>query len=99
MKLGKLIEKLDVISASADEGIEITGISYDSRTVEPGNVFVAVRGFEADGHRFIPNAVKAGASVIICEEVPDDLRVPWIAVANARRALALVSCAFSRLVW
>ena len=94
MKLGKLIEKLDVISSSADEEIEITGISYDSRTVEPGNVFVAVRGFEADGHRFIPNAVKAGASVIICEEVPDDLRVPWIAVANARRALALVSCAF-----
>ncbi|MDO5445942.1 MAG: UDP-N-acetylmuramoyl-L-alanyl-D-glutamate--2,6-diaminopimelate ligase [Eubacteriales bacterium] len=94
MKLGKLIEKLNIISSSADEGIEISGICYDSRTAEPGNIFVAVRGFESDGHRFIPNAVKAGASVVICEELSEDPGVPCIVVENARYALAMISCAF-----
>lgn len=94
MKLGKLIEKLNIISSSADEEIEISGISYDSRAVKPGNIFVAVRGFESDGHRFIPNAVSAGAAAVICEILPDDPAIPCIIVENSRLALALVSCAF-----
>lgn len=93
MKLGKLTEKLDILFSDADENTEITGICYDSRSVCAGNVFVAVRGFESDGHRFIPNAVKAGASVVVCEEKPEDT-VPYILVENSRLALALLSCAF-----
>lgn len=94
MKLESLIKKLEILRSNADPETEISGISYDSRTVKPGFVFVAVRGFEADGHRFIPNAVSAGALVVVCEEVPENSSVPYILVENSRLALALISCAF-----
>ena len=93
MKLEQLIEKLDIISMTADPETEISGICHDSREAGPGSLFVAIAGFESDGHRFIPAAVKNGAAAVLCQTPPED-GTPYIRVADTRRALAHVSRAF-----
>ncbi len=86
MKLGELISGLDIVSVSADLDTEVTGLVADSRKVTEGSVFVAVRGYESDGHRFIDAAVAAGAAAVIGEEVPEG--VPSVTVRDSRRAMA-----------
>ena len=72
MKLKELLSHIRVLAMSADPETEITGVSYDSRRTQPGDLFVAVRGFESDGHRFIPKAMERGAAAVLCEEAPAD---------------------------
>ena len=62
-----------------------SGITTDSRGVEPGALFIAVRGSESDGHRFVPDAVARGAAAVAVE-APLDARVPQIVVSDGRRA-------------
>lgn len=77
------------------EDIEITGIAYDSRKVEPGNVFVCVRGFETDGHKYADKAVENGAAVIVAEEdLPDIADAVVCVYPDTRRALAELACKF-----
>ncbi len=90
MKLGKLLENIPVLELCADPETEITGISYDSRNTQPGDLFVAIKGFEADGHRFIPKAVANGAAAVLCEDAPAD-GTPFARVADCRCGLAIVS--------
>ena len=93
MKLKDLIGKLPILSLSADPETEISGISYDSRKTEAGDLFVAIRGFETDGHRYIPKAAERHAAAVICEEVPA-VPIPYVLVPDSRLALAECSCAF-----
>ncbi len=72
-----------------------TGVTHDSRAVRPGMVFVACRGVHADGTAFALQAIAAGAGVVVAERPADgDPMVPWIVVANARLALALLAAQF-----
>ena len=93
MKLGELLRNLDVLDASAAMDMEITGVSYDSRKTQPGDLFVAIRGFESDGHKFIPSAMARGAAAVLCEEAPSD-GTPYVRVADCRKGLAYVSREF-----
>ncbi len=90
MKLRELIKNLSIIEMNADAELEISGVSYDSRKTEKGDMFVAIRGFEADGHKFIPKAVENGAAVILCEEKPA-CDIPYVLVSDSRYGLAIVS--------
>ena len=90
MKLRELIKNLSIIEMNADAELEISGVSYDSRKTEKGDMFVAKRGFEADGHKFIPKAVENGAAVILCEEKPS-CDIPYVLVSDSRYGLAIVS--------
>lgn len=90
MKLRELIKNLSTIEMNADAELEISGVSYDSRKTEKGDMFVAIRGFEADGHKFIPKAVENGAAVILCEEKPS-CDIPYVLVSDSRYGLAIVS--------
>ena len=90
MKLREIIRNLEVLSMTADPETEITGISYDSRVTEPGDLFAAWKGFTADGHRFIPRAVEKGARAVLCETPPTD-GTPYVQVADCRGALAVAS--------
>ncbi len=90
MKLSELLTHVDILASAADPALEITGISYDSRKTRPGDLFVAIRGFETDGHRFIPKAMENGAAAVVCEE-PPTADIPWVRVADCRLALALAS--------
>ena len=73
---------------------QITGIAFDSRKIRPGNVFVAFKGLSHDGHRYIPQAIEAGAAAIVGTEPLADLPVPYVRVRDGRTALAYLSAAF-----
>jgi UDP-N-acetylmuramoyl-L-alanyl-D-glutamate--2,6-diaminopimelate ligase len=74
--------------------ITITHISADSRKIGPGGLFVAYPGVAVDGHRFIAQAVAAGASAIVGEQPLTALPVPYLPVQNGRRALGLLVAAW-----
>ena len=69
-----------------DPGTPLTDLTHDSRAVGPGALFVAVRGFTVDGHRFVPAARAAGAAAVCVEEDPGDA-LPALVVADTRAAL------------
>jgi UDP-N-acetylmuramoyl-L-alanyl-D-glutamate--2,6-diaminopimelate ligase len=74
--------------------VECTGVTYDSRRVTPGMVFVAVPGLKADGLQFVPQAIAAGAAAIVTEQPAQGVSVPWVVVTSARLALALLAAEF-----
>ena len=93
MKLKKLLDKIDILQLNAEPDMEISGVNSDSRKVCPGDLFIAVRGYESDGHRFIGKAVDAGATCIVCEEAPET-DIPYVLVADSRRAMSLLAANF-----
>ncbi len=90
MQLSALLEGIEILACTADKTLEVTGVCYDSRKIQPGELFVAVTGFAADGHKFIPMAAAKGALAVLCEREPEE-NVPYIKVASTRHALAVVS--------
>ena len=90
MKLKELLSHIRVLQMTADPELEIGGVSYDSRQTQPGDLFVAVRGFESDGHRFIPKAMERGAAAVLCETPPED-GTPFVQTDDCRLGLALAS--------
>ena len=71
MTLDRILIGCDIISIEGSASIAISDICNDSRKVTPGALFVAVKGFACDGHRFIEDAVRNGASAVICEDIDD----------------------------
>jgi UDP-N-acetylmuramoyl-L-alanyl-D-glutamate--2,6-diaminopimelate ligase len=94
----KLIEVIQTVKPLAVEGPldrDITGITYDSRRVMPGNLFVAMRGEHTDGHRYVEAAIDRGAAAVVLEQKCGySPRATRITVADARRCMALVSASF-----
>ena len=70
MKLSQVLDGLRLLEVKGDLDVDIAGIAIDSRQVKPGYLFIAVKGTQTDGHRFIPTALANGASAIVCEEMP-----------------------------
>lgn len=70
MKLAQLINVCQPIKIVGDTEIEITGIEIDSRLIKNGNMFIAMRGTQVDGHTYIAKAIELGAKAIVCEELP-----------------------------
>jgi len=84
----------DAMRAEASVG-DVAGIAYDSRAVERGQVFVGLKGLHADGTVFATQAIERGALAIVSEQpAPPNVRVPWVTVADARLALAVLAAAF-----
>ena len=90
MRLSELLRGLDLLSVRADLTAEITGVSYDSRTTEQGEVFVAISGTESDGHCFVAQARERGAVCAVCQH-PISCAIPHVVVSDPRRALAEIS--------
>ena len=88
MKLKDIIQPLSVLEQIGKADTEITDICCDSRLVTPGALFVAVKGFESDGHAYIASALEKGAAAIICETIPEGVSVPTVRVENSRKAVA-----------
>jgi UDP-N-acetylmuramoyl-L-alanyl-D-glutamate--2,6-diaminopimelate ligase len=88
MRLKQLLRGVEIIAWNVDEEMEISGVSYDSRAVRPGEAFVALAGYETDGHAYIAKALQNGAACIICEE---NRPAPSVRVMDSRKALAAIS--------
>ncbi|HEX9285765.1 MAG TPA: UDP-N-acetylmuramoyl-L-alanyl-D-glutamate--2,6-diaminopimelate ligase [Thermoanaerobaculia bacterium] len=75
--------------SSAARDLEITGVSQDSRTIRPGDLFVAIRGERADGWAHAADAAARGAAAVVSERpAPEAFPIPWVRVPVAREALA-----------
>jgi UDP-N-acetylmuramoyl-L-alanyl-D-glutamate--2,6-diaminopimelate ligase len=96
MNLNNILRGIDVLSFSGDKSGEINNITFDSRNVSPGSLFIAVRGSKTDGHEYIRSAVKSGASAVICQAIPEDHdnSVCWIRTGDTARALGQAASNF-----
>ena len=74
MDIKNLLKEMDYISYIGDDNIEITGITNDSRKVGNKDIFVAIKGYTNDGHKFIENALESGANAVICENISDNVK-------------------------
>lgn len=100
MELKKILQGLEGIKAKGELNLEIKGIEENSREVKEGYLFIAIKGFAVDGHKYINNAIENGAKAIMIEEgcdtklfkIPEGITI--IMVNNTRKALAICSSNF-----
>ena len=74
MKLNELLKAIQPVQVVGASDIEITGINIDSRQIEAGHLFMAMRGTQTDGHAYIPAAIEKGAVAVLCEDLPEQQR-------------------------
>jgi len=91
--LKDILYKASISAVSGDTSQAVTGIASDSREVQKGNLFVAVKGTQVDGHDYVESALDSGATSIVCEELPQNLRdgVTYITVDNSAQAIGLIA--------
>jgi UDP-N-acetylmuramoyl-L-alanyl-D-glutamate--2,6-diaminopimelate ligase len=94
MNFSELLRGLGVSHSGGDP--EISGLDYDSRRIQPGWVFVAMRGESSDGNRYIDTALKHGAVAVVTDSASEHHRknVPWAVIPSGRRALSRMSANF-----
>ncbi len=95
LRLHELAQGLTLVRLVNDANPLITSLTNDSRGVEPGTLFVAIKGEKADGHDYIPEAVRRGASALVCQAMPSPAPCcPVIQVADSRLALGTLADRF-----
>jgi UDP-N-acetylmuramoyl-L-alanyl-D-glutamate--2,6-diaminopimelate ligase len=98
MRLLDLLKGLEgqvaILERQGDMQVELIGITDDSRAVRPGSLFVAVKGERVDGHEFIRAAAEAGAAALVAQQIPNGLAIPFLRLADSRKALGLLGGQF-----
>ena len=96
MKLEEILGGINVAEIKGNISKEISGLEIDSRKIESGHMFVAVKGTQTDGHAYIGKAIEKGASVIVCETYPDNLNsdITYIKVNNTEEVVGKLATAF-----
>ncbi len=91
--LKDILYKISIEEILGSTDIEINSVQFDSRKIEPNDLFVAQKGVTVDGHLFIEKAIQLGAKAIVCEEFPKEIskNVSYIKVENANSALAILA--------
>ena len=95
-KLTDILTNIEVQKWIGPKDITISDLSFDSRQVQPGQLFIAIKGTVVDGHKFIATAIEKGARVIVCETLPEkpDDNITYIKVNNPAKALGFLSSNF-----
>ena len=96
MKLSEIIKDVRPLQVAGTLDVDITGINIDSRLVKRGELFVAMRGTQTDGHDYIPKAIGQGAAAVLCEEIPADVPdgVTFVKVQNCEDVVGLAATTF-----
>ena len=96
MKIEQILSKKAIVEIIGTSSTTINDITFDSRQVKKGSCFIAMRGTQADGHQYIGKAVELGASVIVCEELPEKTEkgVTYIKVKDSSEQLGYMASAF-----
>jgi UDP-N-acetylmuramoyl-L-alanyl-D-glutamate--2,6-diaminopimelate ligase len=90
----RLLEGIDVLEIRGELPAHVEGLAYDSRKVAPGTCFIALRGTRTDGHRFLEAAELAGATMLVVEEIPQDLSLPCVRVRDTLATTPLLAAEF-----
>jgi UDP-N-acetylmuramoyl-L-alanyl-D-glutamate--2,6-diaminopimelate ligase len=96
MTLRELLENVPASEIHGDSSVTVSGLTCDSRAVQPGTLFFALRGTQVDGHRYIEQAVTAGAAAVVLEDAtaaPGGL--PWVKVSDGRAAMGVIAALFN----
>ena len=96
MLLNELLKAIQPVEVAGDSNIEITGVNIDSRLVEAGQLFMAMRGTQADGHAYIPAAIAKGAIAILCEDMPEEpvAGITYVRVKDSEDAVGKIATTF-----
>ena len=96
MKLQELLKNIKPTQTIGDVEVEITGVNIDSRKIKDGHLFVAMKGTQVDGHKFIPKAIELGAKAILCEDVPEEKveGITYVQVESTEDAVGKVATLF-----
>lgn len=96
MKLNELLKYVKPLCIIGDTDKEILGVNIDSRKIEKGHLFVAIKGTQTDGHKFIPKALELGATAILCEDIPEEKTdgITYIQVASTEKSVGPVATVF-----
>ena len=99
MKLQELLKNIEPIQIIGDADVEVSGINIDSRKIKEGHLFVAMKGTQVDGHKFIPKALELGAKSVLCEDLPEEKveGVTYIHVFVRKSLVDRLSCLLSAL--
>jgi len=91
--LSDILYKVRIRSVEGNTGIEIKDVQIDSRKIKQKALFIAVRGEVKDGHQFIDKAIEAGATAIVCEEIPSEKKegVVYVQAENSAAAAAYIA--------
>ncbi len=92
-QLKDILFGVGIIAVSGDTGVDVPGLQFDSRKVRKGELFVAFKGTLADGHDYIPGALKAGAVAVVCEHMPEELvpEITYVQVNDSQEALSVMA--------
>ena len=95
-QLNLLLANVRAIEIHNNHNTEVVSLTYDSRSVERGALFFAVRGTQSDGHNYIASAIERGATAIVCEQLPQQLNdaVCYVVVGDSNIAMAHIASAF-----
>jgi UDP-N-acetylmuramoyl-L-alanyl-D-glutamate--2,6-diaminopimelate ligase len=95
-RLSALLVNINIIEQHGPADPLISSLAYDSREVEEGGLFFALRGLHSDGHRFITAAVERGAAAVVCMELPPEISpgTAYILVENSRTVMSPISAVF-----
>lgn len=95
-KLQDILYKVHLKQVQGSTSVDVMGIEIDSRKIQKGFVFVAIRGEQSDGHQFIDKAISLGAVTIVCEEMPVELvnDITYLLVNNTHEAVAYMAHQF-----
>ena len=96
MKLSELLKNVKVIASQGNIDVEIKGVNIDSRKIENGHLFIAMKGTQVDGHKFISKAIELGAVAILLEDMPEELneKVTYLQVASTEEEAGKVATMF-----
>ena len=94
MKLDELTEYLDYKDLINFKNVDITGISYNSKTTKKGDIFICLVGEHTDGHEYAQNAIDAGASALLVERKIEGVKIPQVVVSSTRHKIADIADRF-----
>lgn len=96
MKLSELLKNVKPLALIGNADVEVTGVNIDSRKVQEGHLFIAMKGTQVDGHRFIPKAIGLGATAVLCEDLPEEQAegITFVQVESTEDAAGKVATMF-----
>jgi UDP-N-acetylmuramoyl-L-alanyl-D-glutamate--2,6-diaminopimelate ligase len=91
--LSEILFRAGTVSIAGNSQIPVAEIHFDSRNIKPGDLFIAIKGTQSDGHKFIDKAIESGARSVVCEDLPNELKpgVTYVKVKDTSLALGYLA--------